>query len=49
MVVGESASIAKPCRSMYARIVGRVGGGRLGKRVVSEVEKENTWADVGDL
>lgn len=49
VVVGDSASIAKPCKSTCVRMVGSSAEGMRGNKLVSDVEKEKTWAAVGDL
>ena len=49
VVVGESASIAKPWRSTCVRIVLASIGGILENKLGSSAEKEKTCAVVGDL
>ena len=49
VVVGESASIAKPWRSTCVRMVLASIGGMWGNRFGSSAEKEKMWAVVGDL
>ena len=49
VVVGESASIAKPWRSTCVRIVLASTGGMLENKLGSSAEKEKMWAVAGDL
>ena len=49
VVVGLSASIDQPCRSVCSRIVDESTGGMAGKSARSAVEKAKTWIDEGDL
>ena len=49
VVVGDSASMAHPCRSVCVRMMFGSGGGILGNRCGSSAVNIKTWMVFGDL